>query len=931
MREWRSYVREHLCLPGYSQEEEARVVDELAQQLQDAYQEALQSGLNEQEARAAAQLHINDWHELNMSLTQTGCSPRRNSSLPPIGSSRAANLPAPGSPAVAMKASGDKETNTPAISAFISHVPEFFLHDCRLALRRLRRSPGFTVVAALTLALGIGANSAMFSIVNAVLLRPLPYPHPERLVVLSEHWPQFPQLSLSYLNYKDWRDQSHSFEAVGAVRNSVMTMTGISEAERVPTQNVTSNIFELLGLRPELGRVFTAAEDTPAAAGVALISHSLWRRHFSSSPDLSGRTITLDGQIYSILGVMPAGAEILQQSPDVFLPFEPWARTLPDDRSWHPGILPIARLKPGVSLQQARSDLAVVAASLAKQYPENDSNVSSIVDSMQDRIVQNVRLALLVLLGAVGLVLLIACANVANLQLVRATRRRREIAICAALGARRSAVIRQLLAESLVLSLIGAALGVVLAWSTIPVLLRLAGNSLPRRAGVTLDARVLGLTALVALLAGIVFGLAPVRQAWRVNLRETLAENSRSGSAHSGLHTRRILVISEIAFAMLLLSGAGLLFRSFERLSEVSPGFSPDHLLIADIVRSPVAYPDPNVRLDFFERLFERVAALGGVRAVGGVSFLPVTGTGSALHFNIQNRPPASPSEYTITSYRVVSAGYRSALEVPLLAGRWIEDRDREQSPAIVAVNSAFAKTYFPNQSPLGQHIQLGAIPEASVPWMEIVGIVGDTKQSLSSESSAEIYVPYRQADKVLPVAALSLVVRTVSDPRIQSGAIRNIVHELDRNQAITNIRTMEDNIAQSVSEPRFRTVLLTVFAAIALTLAGVGIFGVMAYSVSQRSSELGLRMALGATRGNVLQLVLRDGIKLTLVGVVLGIAGSFAVTRYLSSMLFNVPSHDPITLLVVGTGLILISLCACYLPARRATLIDPIVALRES
>ena len=401
-----------------------------------------------------------------------------------------------------------------------------FTQDLRFALRRLRKSPGFTFVAVLTLGLGTGANSAMFSIVNAVLLRPLPYRDPEKLVLLSEHWPQFPRLSLSYLNYRDWRDQSQSFEAVGAVRNSVMTMTGIPEAERVPTQNVTANIFDLLGLAPNLGRTFTAAEDEPGAPGAALISHSLWQRHFSASREVLGKAIVLDNQTYSMIGVMPPGTEILQQSPDVFLPFEPWARTLPDDRSWHPGILPIARLKPSVSLEQARSEITLIADRLAKQYPDTNTNVSSLVEPMQEQIVESVRPALLVLLGAVGLVLLIACANVANLLLVRATGRRREIAVCAALGALRSDIIRQLLAESLLLAFAGGALGLLLAWGATPFFLHLAGNSLPRSNGVSVDGYVLGLSILVALLAGILFGLAPARQAWRSDLRETLGETT---------------------------------------------------------------------------------------------------------------------------------------------------------------------------------------------------------------------------------------------------------------------------------------------------------------------------------------------------------------------------------------------------------------------
>ena len=802
----------------------------------------------------------------------------------------------------------------------------------RFALRRLRKNPGFTVVAVLTLALGIGANSAMFSIVNAVLLRPLPYRDPQRLMLLAERWPQFPRLSLSYLNFKDWRDQSHSFEAVGAVRNNVMTMTGGAEAERLPSQNVTANLFDLLGTKPELGRAFSDAEDKPGAPPVVVISHSLWERRFSSSPGVLSQTITLDNENYSIIGVMPPRFEILQQAADVILPFEPWARTLPDDRSWHPGILPIARLKPGVSLEQARSEIAVIAKRLEEQYPQTNTNVSSLVDPMLEQIVQNVHTALWVLIGAVGVVLLIACANVANLLLVRATGRRREMAVCIALGARPFDIIRQLLAESILVAVAGGALGLALAWAAVPLLVRLAGSSLPRSNSVSIDLGVLGFTALIAFVAGILFGLAPARHTWSIDLRETLNETNRGGAVRAVLRTRAALVVSEIALAMLLLVGAGLLFKSFERLSRISPGFSTDHILVANIVRSPTAYSDRNVRLGFFDRLFEQISALPGVRSVGAASFLPVTGAGPALHFNIQGRPPRSPQEYTIANYRAVSAGYLKTLGVPLITGRWIEDRDREGAPAVVVVNSSFARTYFPNQSPIGQHMQVGAVPnpDPRVPWMEIVGIVADVKQSLASESSSEMYVPFRQADQVLPVLTMSLVVRTAGDPLAQTNSIRSVVQNIDPNQPVTAIRSMEENVAQSVSAPRFRTVLLSVFAGIALVLAAVGIFGVMAYSVAQRTRELGLRIALGASRGRVLQLVLAHGVRLTLVGVAIGLVATFLLTRYVSSLLFNVPPYDPMTLVGVVAALIVISLCACYLPARRATLVDPIVALRE-
>ncbi|HET8891681.1 MAG TPA: ABC transporter permease [Candidatus Angelobacter sp.] len=802
--------------------------------------------------------------------------------------------------------------------------------NLRFALRRLKNNPGFTLVAVLTLALGIGANTAMFSIFNAVLLRPLPYRDPQRLMLLAEHWPQFPRLSLSYLNYKDWRDQSHSFEAVGAVRNNQMTMTGVAEAERLPSQNVTANLFDLLGVKPELGRGFADADDKPGASPVALISHSLWERRFSSSPGVLTQTITLDNQSYSIIGVMPPQFEILQQAADVFLPFEPWARTLPDDRSWHPGILPIARLKPDISLEQARSEIAVIAKRLEQKYPATNNNVTSLVDPMLEQIVQNVHTALWVLIGAVGVVLLIACANVANLLLVRATGRRREMAVCIALGARRADIIRQLLTESILVALAGGFLGLALAWASIPILVRLAGSSLPRSNSISVDLWVLGFTAMIAFVAGILFGLAPARHAWSIDLRETMTETNRGGSVRAVLRTRAVLVVSEIALAMLLLVGAGLLFKSFARLSQVSPGFATDHILIANIVRSPAAYSDRNVRLSFFDRLFEQAAALPGVRSVGAVSVLPVTGMGSALHFNIQGRPPRSPAEYTISGYRVVSAGYLKTMGVPLISGRWVEDRDREGAPGVVVVNSSFARTHFPNQSPIGQHIQLGASPSPDVPWMEIVGVIADVKQSLASESSLEMYLPYRQADQVLPVTTLTLVVRTAGNPLAQTQSLRSVVHDIDPNQPITAIRSMDESVAQSIAQPRFRTVLLAVFAGIALVLAAVGIFGVMAYSVAQRTRELGLRIALGASRGRILQLVLAHGVRLTLVGVAIGLAATFLLTRYVSSLLFNVPAYDPMTLVGVVVALIVISLCACYLPARRATLVDPIVALRE-
>ncbi len=812
------------------------------------------------------------------------------------------------------------------------------LQDLRYALRRLKNDPGFAVVAVLTLALGIGANSAIFSIVNAVLLRPLPYKDPGRLVLLAEKMPTFPRLSVSNLNFQDMQSQSHSYEGVGAVRNGFSNMTGAGEAERLPSQIVTGNLFDILGVKPEIGRTFNAEEDKPGASGAVIISHSLWERRFSGARDVVGKSLTLDNRSFAVIGVMPAGFEILQQSADVMFPFAPWAQTLPNDRSWHPGILPVARLKSDVSVEQARAEMNVITQRLAAQYPDSNSTVTGLVDPMQGQIVANVRGTLMFLMGFVGVVLVIACTNVASLLLARAAGRRREMAVRTAIGASRGRIIRQLLTESVLLSLAGGLVGLLFAWMAMPPLIRLAGTSLPRSNSVSLDFFVLGFTMLIALVGGVLFGLAPARHAWRVDMREALTETNRGGTGRSVLQIRSLLVVGEIALAMLLLAGAGLLLRSFERLSNVSPGFTTDHILIGDLVLSPVAYKDPVARMNFFDNVREKTAAAPGIRSVGSASFLPVSGQGSALYFNIQGRPPAGPQNFTIANYRTVSPGYFQTLGIPLISGRLIDERDREEAPDVAVINATMAKTYFPNQSPLGQHLQLGPAPDKDVPWMEIVGVVGDVKQALASEAPTEIYFPHRQGNKisgpdkvaVLPVFALSMVVRTAGDPMNTANDLRSVVRSVDPNQPIVRLRTMEENISASIAQPRFHTVLLAIFAGLALLLAAVGIFSVMAYSVTQRTRELGVRMALGASRGRVLQLVLAHGFRLTVLGVVIGFFGAFAASRYFESFLFNVSARDPMTMPLVAFGMVIISMFACYLPARRATLVDPMVALRQ-
>ena len=806
---------------------------------------------------------------------------------------------------------------------------ESLLLDLRYAGRRLRLTPVFTLMAVLTIALGIGATTAIFTVFNAVLLRPLPFRDPGRVLLLTEHLPKFPIMTVSYQNYVDWRDQSRSFEAVAAVRTAAMTLTGKDEPERLIGQMATANLFDLLGVQLALGRPFLKSEDQAGGAPVVLISYGLWQRRFGGARDALGQSIVLDNKPYSIVGVLPAGFQPVSQVPDVIVPFEPWAKTLPDDRSWHPGIQPIARLKKDVSLEQARAEMTAIAKRLEQQYPIYDTGTGANVDRMQDLLVQNVRPALLLLLGAVSFVLLIACTNVANLLLARAAAREREIAVRAAIGATRLRILQQLLTESVLLAATGAVFGLVIAYAAMPPLLRLAATSLPGNANPQPDLWVLAFTTAIAVLAGVACGLAPAIHSWRVDVRSALSATDRGGVDAGTLRLRGALVVSEVAVAMLLLAGAGLLIRSFERLSSVAPGFATDHILIADLPVSPGAHPNAAERMGLFDAVLERSAALPGMRSVGAASFLPLSGSGSVIHFNIQGRPPKSAHEFIMAGYRAVSAGYLQTLGVPLIQGRLFTDADRDGAPAVVVINQTMARTFFSNQNPIGQHLQLGALPEKSVPWMEVIGVVGDVRQGLDSDAPTEMYLPFRQANQLLPVFTLSVVMRTATDPQAQASAFRGLVHGIDANQPVVKIRTMDDNLATSISQPRFRTILLSIFAAIALLLAAVGIYGVMAYSVTQRTREIGIRMALGSTPAGVFRIVIGNALRLTAIGIAVGIVAAFALTRYLSSLLFQVRVMDPLTLGAVIIVLAGVSLFASYLPARRATHVHPVVALR--
>jgi putative ABC transport system permease protein len=813
------------------------------------------------------------------------------------------------------------------------------VRNIRYAVRVLLSRPGFSIVAILTLALGIGANTAIFTVINAVLLRPLPFRDPSRLVLLIERTSQFPTQTTSWQNFVDWRDQTKSFDAVAASRTLTMTLTDLGEPDRIPAKMVTAPLLPMLGVGPALGRAFSAEEDRPGAAGVALLSDTLWHRRFGGTADAIGRTITLDNQPYTVIGVLPPGFQLLQAA-DVLLPMAPWAATLPDDRSWHPGIVPLARLKPDISLSRAQAEMDVISDRLATQYPEFNHGVTAEVKPLHDFVVQNVRQSLLVLAAAVAFVLLIACANVANLLLARAVGRQKEIAIRTAIGATRLRIAGQLLTESVVLALAGGAVGLLLAFWTVPLLAALAGANTPAAGAITLDPAALAFTIVMSIVTGVVFGLAPAVQTARVDVSGAINEagrGSQAGAAHHRL--RSLLVVAEMALATMLLVGAGLLTRSLIRLQDVATGINPAGVLVADAPLSPVKYATTAQRNLLVDRLRERLRALPGVALAEVATAPPFSGNGASIHFNITGRPAKGPEEFIITGFRAVSDGYFRALGIPLLSGRTFTTRDREGAPTVAVVNEAFVKRFFggATRQALGAHAQLGATPSPtegpdSAPLMEIVGVVGDTKQAFEAAIQPTLFVPYEQPPIDIlggMYRNLSLVLKTTADPLAVASGLRAAMQEVDRDQPLVRVRTMDEAMTESVSQPRLRTTLVALFSAVALALSLIGVYGVMAYAVSERTHELGVRIALGAEPGDIRRLVVREGTRLSAVGIGIGIAGALATSRSLGALLFGVSATDPATFAIAAVALAVAGLAAAYIPARRASRIDPVVLLR--
>ena len=803
-----------------------------------------------------------------------------------------------------------------------------FFRDLRYSARTLIKSPGFTAVAVLALTLGIGANTAIFSVVNSVLLRPLPYSDPERLMQLWESNTSKgrSEIPASYPNFADWRDQNHVFEQVVAYSDWTFNLTGSGEPERIRSAIVSPAFFSALGNKPIRGRVFVPGEDERGKDLVAVISESLWQRRFGSDPNIVGRSLNLDDKSFTVVGVIARGAQAPLLSGEIEL-WAPVSHGFGFTNRYGHYLNVIARLKPDATPQQAQADMNTIAGRLEQQYPESNKGLSVRVVSLGEQIVGNFRTSLLVMLAAVVFVLLIGAANVANMLLARAAARQKEMAIRTALGAGRWRIVRQLLTESMLLSLISGILGLLVAIWGIQLLVALSPADLPRVKEVTIDLRVLGFTFGVSVLTGILFGLLPALQASRPNLNERLKAGGRS--ATSGINRQRLrgsLVIAEIALSLVLLVGAGLLIRSFQRLQAVNPGFNPTNVLTMQLDLSGPKYKTGAQVIAFHDQLLERLKQLPGVQYASTRTFVPIASDASFayLRFNVEGRQ-GDVSEPPVAYYNGVSPDYFQTMMIPLLNGRGFNDRDLRGSQNVAIVNSALARRYFGAEDAVGKRISLEDNPKEG-DWVTIVGIAGDTKpRELRSEPVAELYMPYDQQ----PEPGMSLMIRYREGGAGVAAAVRSEVLSLDKDQPVYSIRTLDSVLSESVAGPRFRTLLLGIFAGVALILAGVGIYGVISYAVSQRTQEIGIRMALGARASDVLKLIVKGGMMLVLIGVAIGLAGAFALTRLLTTLLFGVTPTDAVTFATVSAGLIVVALFACFIPARRATKVDPLVALR--
>jgi len=898
MPDWSEPIRKQLAELKLAPEREAEIVEELAQHAEDRYRELESGGVTQAEAQRIA-LEETGGHEL---LARELRAVERTNAPPPI-----------------VLGAGSK-------ASLLSSLAQ----DLRYGIRTLRKNPGFTAVAIVALALGIGANTAIFSVVNGVLLRPLEYPDPGRLMLISEATPEFKQMSVAYPNFLDWRRESRSFTDMGATRSDDFNFTGRGEPEHLSGEYVSAGLFPTLGVAPFMGRNFLPEEDRQGARCATMLGYLFWKQRVGADPNILGKALTLNAMSCIVIGVLPQNLRF-REGAQVYVPIELYDAGMLRTRESHPGISVYGRLKAGVTVDAAQAEIASICSVLAHQYPKTNAGHGARLVSMKDDMVGYIQSTLLLLAGAVGFVLIIACANVANLLLARSTARQREFAVRTALGAERGRVVRQLLTESVLLSLGGAAIGLLLArWGT-KLVLAAAPDSLPRSTEIGIDPYVLLFTLAVSVITGILFGLAPAFHSANANPQESLKEGARG--AGGGRHrAESVLVAVEIGLSVILLAGAGLMIESVWRLLQVDPGFNTRNILTTQVALSPKVMASPGAIRLAYQQMLGRVAAIPGVQSVAITSQVPLAGSDSEIFF-WPGVGPQPPQDQTMSAmFSIVTPDYLNAMQTPLRRGRFFTEGDNLASSPVVVIDDVLAKHIFPGQDPVGQRFSIMVLGP-----VQVVGVAGHIKYwGLDSDDTAkirdQIYFPFTQVpDKFMSGAlvGLTLMVRSGPEPLSLVPAVRAQVAGPTQDQPIYAVRKMEQIISESLAERRFTMLMLIIFAAAALLLAAVGIYGVMSYAVTRRTHELGIRAALGASRGEIVGIVLRQGVRLAAAGIAGGLVAALALTRLMAGLLYGVRPADPATLAAVALLLGGIALAACYIPARRATAVDPVIALR--